>query len=106
MKNIELGEFVVMPNHIKGILILDGNDSSVISVEKRDDFSLPSQQSETEQTIGQKRFQNQGKNSIFSIVGSYKSAVSKHAHGLGYEFEWQVKFHDHIVRNDESFQRI
>jgi len=25
VKNIELGEFVVMPNHIHGILILNGN---------------------------------------------------------------------------------
>ena len=25
-KNIELGEFVVMPNHVHGILILDGDN--------------------------------------------------------------------------------
>jgi hypothetical protein len=28
-KNIELGEFVVMPNHVHGILILDGNQCGV-----------------------------------------------------------------------------
>jgi putative transposase len=28
---------------------------------------------------GQNRFQNQGKNTITSIVGGYKSAVTKHA---------------------------
>src|SRR5664279_1981169 len=26
-KNIELGEFVVMPNHVHGIIILNGNDA-------------------------------------------------------------------------------
>lgn len=104
-KNVELGEFVVMPNHIHGILILDGNNSD-ISVEKPHAVFLSQTTNENEKTIGQKRFQNQGKNSIFSIVGSYKSAVSKHAHRLGYEFEWQVKFHDSIVRNDKSFETI
>ncbi|HMX81831.1 MAG TPA: hypothetical protein PKN57_01800 [Saprospiraceae bacterium] len=38
--------------------------------------------------------------------GSYKSAVTKHAHRLGFEFEWQTRFYDHIIRNDESFQKI
>jgi putative transposase len=96
-KNIELGEFVVMPNHIHGILILDNPNN----VEKRHAFSLPS-----EQNIGQQRFQNQGKNTISSIVGSYKSAVTKHAHRLGFEFAWQPSFYDHIIRNAQSFENI
>jgi hypothetical protein len=39
-------------------------------------------------------------------MGSYKSAVSKHAHRLGYEFVWQPKFHDHIIRDNTEYQRI
>jgi len=58
------------------------------------------------QHIGQGRFQNQGKNSISSIVGSYKSAVTKHAHRLGFTFKWQAGFYDHIIRNQESFNKI
>ncbi len=61
---------------------------------------------EPPQTIGQQRFQNIGKNSISSIVGSYKSAVSKHAHRLQFDFQWQTRFYDHIIRDDQSFQRI
>ncbi|MDI3521737.1 MAG: hypothetical protein PWR04_1725, partial [Anaerophaga sp.] len=57
-------------------------------------------------TIGQQRFQNIGKNSISSIVGSYKSAVSKHAHRLGFQFQWQTRFYDNIIRDDKSFQKI
>ena len=58
------------------------------------------------QTIGLKRFQNQGKNTISSIVGSYKSAVTRHARRLGFEFGWQASFHDHIIRTDHSYQTI
>jgi putative transposase len=135
-KNIELGEFVVMPNHIHGILILNeqnnktetaiddgridngGNDDGGIDdggiddagiVETGHALSLPTEkptEMPTEKTIGQQRFQNIGKNSISSIIGSYKSAVTKHANRLGYEFVWQTRFHDHIIRDEKSFQRI
>jgi hypothetical protein len=56
--------------------------------------------------IGQQRFQNIGKNSISSIIGSYKSAVTKHSHRLGFGFEWQTRFHDHIIRDNNSFETI
>ncbi len=63
------------------------------------------QQSE-QQTTGQKRFQNQGKNTLSSIIGSYKSAVSKHAHRLGYGFAWQRNYYEHIIRNEQAYQKI
>jgi REP element-mobilizing transposase RayT len=44
--------------------------------------------------------------SISTIIRSYKSVVSKHARLLNPEFNWQPKFHDHIIRNSESFERI
>lgn len=58
------------------------------------------------QTIGKKRFQNQGKNTLSSIIGSYKSAVTKHTHRLGFDFDWQSRFNDHIIRDYKSYQRI
>ena len=140
--NIDLGEFVVMPNHVHGILILNGNgtvetndnadgdtsgdgnhvdddacvdDDAYVDddacVETTHALSLQSPQSQQspqppQQTIGQKRFQNQGKNTLSSIIGSYKSAVSKHAHRLGFNFAWQSRFYDHIIRNEQSYQTI
>lgn len=121
-KNIKLGEFVVMPNHIHGILILNDNLNTTIvsnanvsptvstTVETRHALSLPSEPSEpskpSEPFIGQMRFQNQGKNTISSIIGSYKSAVTKHCNRLGFEFAWQPLFYDHIIRDTKSFENI
>ena len=54
-KNIELGEFIVMPNHMHGIIILDGNnDSQVLNVETGHALSLQSTPSPTDpqKTIG------------------------------------------------------
>ncbi|MGI0106845.1 transposase [Salinimicrobium sp. WS361] len=124
-KNVELGEFVVMPNHIHGIIILngnkppwtmEGNDRIVGSRHVLSPQSIPQQSTdglidepntpEPEMTPGQKLFQNQGKNTVSSIVGSYKSAVTKHANRLKLEFGWQSLFYDHIIRDHQSFERI
>ncbi len=98
-KFVELGDFVVIPNHIHGILILDKPKTTTIGETKQTI-------DETEKTIGQNRFQNIGKNTISSIIGSYKSAVTKHANRLGLKNGWQTRFHDHIIRNDSEYQRI
>ncbi|NOU17220.1 MAG: transposase [Bacteroidales bacterium] len=123
-KNVELGAFVVMPNHVHGILILNGengnDNNNVIDIGNGNDMGIvvgnvetghalslqpqPSQQ--TEKTIGQQRFQNIGKNTVSSIIGSYKSAVTKHANRLGFALKWQERFYDHIIRNDGEYQRI
>ncbi|HRP68775.1 MAG TPA: hypothetical protein PLY93_04530 [Turneriella sp.] len=115
-KNVELGEFIVMPNHIYGVLIIIDNNDTINAdahvetghtLSLRGDIALSLRgRVRGLQTIGQQRFQNIGKNSISSIVGSYKSAVTKHAHRLGFDFVWQRLFHDRIIRNENSLHRI
>lgn len=94
-KNIELGSFVVMPNHIHGILIF------------KDETSLHNPTLPTWDVMPPEcRFQNQGKNTLSAVIGSYKSAVSRHAKRLGFEFKWQNLFFDHIIRDDTDFDVI
>lgn len=89
-----------MPNHLHGILIL--NDDVV---------STPHDKICGKSTvIGTENVQMSAispkSGSISRIVGSYKSAVSKHAHRLGFECAWQEQFYDHIIRNEKSLERI
>ena len=133
-KNVELGAFVVMPNHIHGILTLHGDGSGVdntdgdtapglisypdgqimgedrtghILSEDRTGHALSLPPPPHDQlSVGQRRFQNIGKNSISSILGNYKSAVTKHAHRLGFEFAWQTRFYDRIVRDERAYHTI
>ena len=60
----------------------------------------------TNETIGQTRFQNQGKNTVSSIIGSYKSAISKHANRMGLLIDWLSRFYEHIIRDDAEYSRI
>jgi len=125
---VDLGDFVVMPNHVHGILILDkpdgddrNNGQNVVNDDANDNdmaetghalsLSQQPQEQSSNQTpiapiIGQNRFQNIGKNTVSSIIRSYKSAVTKHANRLGMANGWQPRFHDHIIRNDAEYQRI
>jgi putative transposase len=116
---VKLGNFIVMPNHVHGIIIIDkpnncgGSDRDNACIVPAE-INPPPTRIETEndieilirKTIGQLRCQNQGKNTISSIVGSYKSVVSKNAHVLNPNFAWQSRFWDHIICNRESYNNI
>lgn len=150
-KNITFGEFVVMPNHIHSILIINPNsdglsnvpdlnhipliisnendfdngniidDGNIIDIGNSIDIGIvqtrhalsPSDANKNSDankippnSIGQNRFQNPGKNSISSIIGGYKSAVTKHANRLNLDFGWQTRFYDHIIRDGKAFDTI
>jgi REP element-mobilizing transposase RayT len=107
-KHIRLDAFVVMPNHLHGILILEGNDAeNVGNVGQGHALALRVRGDDNdEKSPDEKRFQNIGKNSISSIIGSYKSAVTKHANRMGFESGWQVRFNDRVIRDEQSFIRI
>ncbi|MDO8609869.1 MAG: transposase [bacterium] len=97
---IELDEFVVMPNHIHGILIIN---NGFPNVEKRQClFSTK----DVNKKIN--RFQNQGKHSISSIIGSYKSICTKTINKIQINplFAWQAGFYDNIIRTEKSFYFI
>lgn len=108
-QNLELGTFVVMPNHIHGILILDKPENTESTVEKLHATSLPMTQPTKNQFMSDISPKS---NSVSTIIRSYKSAVTKHCNRLKLTendaevFSWQTRFHDHIIRNDEEYQRI
>ena len=97
---IILDAFVVMPDHIHGIIIIDNPNNWNVKIQNTN------QNTEVKQTKGEERFQNQGKNTISSIIGSYKSVVSKNSRKIETDFGWQPRFYDHIIRDEKSFKRI
>ena len=96
----ELGAFVVMPNHIHGILILNNPEQhnqsiSFTEARKKDIYSL-----------GETRFQNPGKGTVSTIVGGYKSAVTRNCNRLGFNFAWKPSFYEHIIRSERAYNNI
>lgn len=105
---IELGNFIVMPNHIHGILIINN------FVEKR--FIVSNTKNETFENEKQSIQSKQGgitgdknpmfHNNISRIVRWYKGRCSFETRKLNLHFEWQPRFHDHIIQNSNSFEII
>ncbi len=84
---IQLDEFVIMPNHIHGIVIIDSAPASLVGT--RHALSLPV---------------NRRRQKLPIIIGSLQSAVSKYTnHPL---FAWQRSYYDHIIRNETSLNKI
>ena len=40
------------------------------------------------------------------MINQYKRIVTINARKLNPKFTWQTRFHDHIIRNDESLKHI
>ena len=82
-KSIQLDAFVIMPNHIHGIIIIKcpiGNRPAC-SVNKNNNLSV--------------------------IIGSYKSTVTKQINRKNNNtFKWQKSFYEHIIRTTDSLNKI
>jgi len=55
--------------------------------------------------VTKNNFGPQSKN-LASIIRGFKSSVTTNARKIHAGFDWQPRFHEHIIRNDESYQRI
>lgn len=88
-----LDEFVIMPNHIHGIIIIQKSD---VNLRNEDIRSLQT-----------KCWHGAKSGSLSSIVRGFKIGVTNRCRQNGIEnFSWQKSFYDHIIRNDKSFNDI
>ncbi|MDR0227983.1 MAG: hypothetical protein LBI72_02845 [Flavobacteriaceae bacterium] len=82
---VVLDAFIIMPNHVHGILHIDNGESKSISLPK--ECKTPS-------------------GSLGSIIRGFKVGVKKEAYILNIPFFWQSRYHDHIIRTADSYQKI
>ena len=112
--NIGLDEFVIMPDHIHGIISIKTNSDSNIVETMHASFLQTNIQNPTKCCTTKSNYNcDSGKTrispkpgSLGAIVGSYKSAVSKIIHRFDPDFKWQPRFYDHIIRSDSELSRI
>ncbi len=109
---IELGNFVVMPNHTHGILIINKFNESVIDSETVNDSMVVHTNVLMENPTDPAKYRTENAsnkwkpNTIGSIINQYKRMVTINARKIHADFGWQSRFHDHIIRDSASFNRI
>lgn len=81
---VELDEFIVMPNHVHGILFIN----------------KPAKVTWTPNGFG-----SQSRN-LASIIRGYKASVKRFANQNNIEFDWQSRYHDRIIRNYNELDNI
>jgi len=95
--NVELDEYIIMPNHLNGILVIvdDGGRGTV----HRAPTTTPKYESFGKPVSG----------SIPTIIRGFKSTITKQINELrntpGAPL-WQRNYYEHIVRNEKSLNRI
>lgn len=100
--NVSLDKFIVMPNHLHGIICID--TKTIIELSSLETLHATSLQTANKNQY----FQNISPKaaSLGTIIRSYKSAVSKDIHNINSEFKWQPRFYDHIIRDAKSLNNI
>lgn len=91
--HVKLDEFVVMPNHLHGIVILEGVHRYT------PDLTIP-QHVPRGNTL---RANTPAKRSLSTIIRSFKAGVSRACRIDGVlEFSWQPRFYDRILTSNAS----
>lgn len=89
--NIKLDEYIIIPNHVYGILIIE--------------TSVGIQNFEPLQRIN--KFQHITLRSLRSMIRGFKIGVTKYCRQNNYEsFVWQQSFYDLCIRNEKSLEKI
>ncbi len=94
---VELGAYVVMPNHAHGIIVIN-NDESISGVGATH-WVAP--------TIPNTRPNGPKRGSLGAIIGSYKMVVTRriqHEHNA--TGIWQRNYYEHIIRNEREMDNI
>lgn len=87
--SVVLDAHIIMPNHVHGIVIIDNNCCGTL----HSGLNTSDNRKWKPGTLG-------------VIINQYKRAVTIKARMVDASFAWQSRFHDHIVRNSESYQKI
>jgi REP element-mobilizing transposase RayT len=110
--NVKMDEFVVMPNHIHCLINVGSQRVGLAHVPTLPDNPIPIGSRHVVNLHGRSvKQKNQfGKpvaGSVSVIMQQFKSSVKRWCNKNNHaNFEWQSRFYDHIVRNEESLFRI
>jgi len=110
-------EFVVMPNHLHGIIILDYSHVGSrhgVTLQSTHDYSVGPCHGMAYQNHGMSlpiqntnQFSKPLKNSVSVIINQFKSSVKRWCNKNGFaNFEWQSRFYDQIIHDESSIQNI
>jgi len=101
---VQLNQYVIMPNHVHGIIIIGGEDNNCVDNNAKTRVVGVQDFEPLQGKIN--KFQHIISNSIGSIIRGFKIGVTKWCKNNNLDFEWQRNYYDHIIHNEKSYNRI
>ncbi|MEA2063891.1 MAG: transposase [Gemmatimonadota bacterium] len=91
-QNVELDEFIIMPNHLHGLLLfIENSKDTACRVPTPEQFGRPAP------------------GSLSTVIRSFKSAATKNVNQLRSTPKvrlWQPRFYEHVIRDNDNINRI
>ena len=105
---VQWDAWVVMPNHVHGILVIDKSDDPRPRPRpRRDAINRVSTGAGADKTGGVTGHHNPMlHDNVSRIVRWYKGRTTFESRKIDPDFAWQTRFYDHIIRNDTAWNRI
>lgn len=96
--SVQLDEFVVMPNHIHGIIILTDIQASPSSSQQCPDVA---------NVLGEKSNHAVPEPQLGEVIRTFKGAATYLIRStINSAFAWQSRYYDHIIQNQADLDRI
>lgn len=92
--HLETGEFVIMPNHIHGIIRFKQEVNITVSEHMVADMQIRIYAPETEVK------------NLTTVIGDYKKQVKKYIRLYNPVFDWQPSFYEYVISNKSEFTMI
>jgi putative transposase len=127
-KNVKLDAWVIMPDHVHGIIGIVPSDNLKFETPRRNNIESPHRKNvetprwDDVETPHWKNVETLRRgvskpnaaaymawksDSLGSIIGQFKSKSTKRIRGAGYcDFAWQMRFYDHIIRDNDDLERV
>ena len=95
-KNVELNEFIIMPNHIHGIIVINESNVGATCRSPKGEGTSPLPK-------------GPGSASLGAIISGFKSAATKRINELRDTPNtplWQRNYYEHVIRNEDDLNEI
>ena len=111
----EIPLWVVMPNHLHCLVQIVRPPKSPVPVETMctssntiDNHTTDDKSFRWKDDVVNETMQNISKQrgALSIVIGGLKRAITHFARENGIHFQWQPRFHDHIIRNQDELNRI
>jgi len=105
---IKLDVFVVMPNHVHGILVIDKPNHRVSDKNDAKNLSDAINRVSTGKCPGGITGKNNPmlSDNLSRAIRWYKGKTTFQCRSVHADFAWQTRFHDHIIRDEKEYWKI